>query len=75
MSGAPKQIQSASSDGFVRYEGLAKAYFRSITGGSGSLCGGNVDFFIYGGAKPVYRLDENSCQAIVADNEDGKNTS
>lgn len=71
MPGAPKQIQSASPDVLSAYEAIGKAYFQSITGGSGSHAAGNVDFSSMG-CNPSTVWDQNSCQAIVADNEDGK---
>ncbi|HRX75553.1 MAG TPA: caspase family protein [Hyphomonas sp.] len=71
MSAGTKEVLTESREGLSQYEAVGKAYFQAISGGGGSRIAGDVNFFAMG-CGPATVWDENSCQAIVADGEDGK---
>jgi len=71
MSAGTKEVLSESPEALSQYEEVGKAYFQAISGGAGSRTGGNVNFSALG-CRPATVWDEATCQAIVADGEDGK---
>lgn len=71
MSAGTKQVLAQSPEALSQYEEIGKAYFQAISGGAGSRIAGSVNFSALG-CNPSSVWDESSCQAILADGEDGK---